>query len=113
MNVYNVKHVKIYSGSNWTFTFYREVICYLYVEPDYNSCSYLMFSGANKDCTWLISADELPERLPSYNSNVQEADNRIWRHTTLAEAIKIQLIMYSPDTAAGVCNYNYYRIEHT
>ena len=54
------------------------------------------FSGANANCAWLIRSDELPERIPSYNSNAQEADNRIWRHATQSEATKI--LIYSPDT---------------
>ena len=54
------------------------------------------FSSANEDSAWLITSNELPERLPSYNSNAQEADNRIWHHTTLSETTKI--LIYSPDT---------------
>ena len=98
MNVYNVtyKNLATASGSNWAFIFYREVICYLWTK---NSCSYVsgsVFLWCKLRLYWLISSDELPERLPSYNLNVQEADNRIWRHTyrlyTLSEATKV-LIM--------------------
>ena len=54
------------------------------------------FSGANEDCAWLVSSEELPEMLTTYNSNAQEADNRIWHHANQSEATKI--LIYSPDT---------------
>ena len=71
------------------------------------------FSGSSASCAWLIRPDELPEKLPLYNSNAQEADNRIWCHTTQSEAINI--LIYSPDTdvyTIGLTSSNNNTKEH-
>ena len=38
----------------------------------------------------------LPEQIQSYNSNAEEANNRIWRHAVQSQAARI--LIYSPDT---------------
>ena len=55
------------------------------------------FSGNNEDKAWVIYGDGLlPEQIQSYNSNAEEADNRIWRHAVQSQATRI--LIYSPDT---------------
>ena len=55
------------------------------------------FSGKNEDNAWVICGDGLiPEQIQSYNSNAEEADNRIWRHAAKSQATRI--LIYSPDT---------------
>ena len=55
------------------------------------------FTGDGEDLAWLISTNEItPERLLEYQSNAEEADNRMWRHAI--QSPNNDILIYSPDT---------------
>ena len=54
-------------------------------------------SGEGENNAWAIcSSEAIAEPLPQYQSNAEEADNRIWRHAIQSWATNI--LIYSPDT---------------
>ena len=54
-------------------------------------------SGEGENNAWVIrSCEAIAEPLPQYQSNAEEADNRIWRHAIQSWATNI--LIYSPDT---------------
>ena len=55
------------------------------------------FTGDGEDLAWLINTNEItPERLLEYQSNAEEADNRMWRHAI--QSPNNDILIYSPDT---------------
>ena len=55
------------------------------------------FSGKGENNGWIISSSKAyAEPVPQYQSNAEEADNRIWRHAI--QSLATNILIYSPDT---------------
>ena len=54
------------------------------------------FSGDGENNAWCICSSGIPEIVPQYECNAEEADTRMWRHAVKCSSERI--LIYSPDT---------------
>ena len=85
---------------------------HLFLEPNQTLIIAGCFTGDGEENAWMIlpnHVSSIPRPLYEYQSNASEADTRIWRHATQAQASNI--LIYSPDTV--VYNIGLGLVNHT